>query len=173
MAFLSTRTHTILIALTCQNGTLDFLKFFWNRIVQGIFIKLSGFQWITTNQLVQQIQFFGSTMIVDSGNEFWVTIDTLISKIFPTKWSSRLLWSMQQTWRARLVIIKLSNIATVLWQWKRELEYESKKHCWDSINNSSDPKLSWFLYPYSHLHCVPIFWVFLGAPVPALAPKKL
>ena len=31
---------------------------------------------------------------------------------------------------------KLSNIATVLWQWKGELEYESKKHCCDSINNS-------------------------------------
>ena len=24
----------------------------------------------------------------------------------------------------------------MLWQWKRELEYESKKHCWDSVNNS-------------------------------------
>ena len=33
-------------------------------------------------------------------------------------------------------VTKLSNIATVLWQWKRELEYESKKHCRDSINNS-------------------------------------
>ena len=30
---------------------------------------------------------------------------------------------------------KLSNLATVLWQWKREFEYESKKHCRDSINN--------------------------------------
>ena len=24
---------------------------------------------------------------------------------------------------------------TLLWQWKRELEYESKKHCCDSVNN--------------------------------------
>ena len=34
-----------------------------------------------------------------------------------------------------VLMIKLSNIATVLWQWKRELECESKKHCHDSVNN--------------------------------------
>ena len=35
-----------------------------------------------------------------------------------------------------VLMIKLSNIATVLWQWKRELECESKKHCHNSVNNS-------------------------------------
>ena len=34
-----------------------------------------------------------------------------------------------------IATFKLYNIATVLWQWKRELECESKKHCHDSVNN--------------------------------------
>ena len=47
---------------------------------------------------------------------------------------------LERTWTigslAHGILSKLSNIATVLWQWKRELEYESKKHCCNSKNNS-------------------------------------
>ena len=39
--------------------------------------------------------------------------------------------------------------------------------------HTSVTKLLWFLYPYSHPHCVPILWVFLGVPVPVLTLKNL
>ena len=43
---------------------------------------------------------------------------------------------------------------------------------WNVVFAISVTKLSWLLYPHSHPYCVLILWVFLGVPVPALAPRK-
>ena len=50
-----------------------------------------------------------------------------------------------------LVVDKLSNMTTVLWQWKRQWEYESEKHCCDSINNSKLDENSYQVILQFHL----------------------
>ena len=40
-------------------------------------------------------------------------------------------------------------------------------------NEGSVHKPPSFLYPHSHPHCVRFLWVFLGAPAPTPAPKKI